>query len=424
MPRPITRAGGIMAAILTVLSCAACFPGMPSPSPSQTSASACSWVNAQPDEQEPAETSDTVVLVDATASFWPQAGQRPSLPDDPATVAVDQLLQNFKTGGTRLISFGTFGGSSTTVDWAITDAALPTPTGDSAMTQAEQGTAAGCLTSAVESAVATAPTVPGTDVMAALAAAGQQLQGTRASTDKVVLITDGLSNTGCLNLSSVISKGQTAAAVLGACPERADLGLLRGVSLELSGIGFEAVEPPLDTAEQAFLTSYWTDMCVALKVASAASCVAKRSEKNLPRVSATTRPSDPAIRFLAAIQPGPEGVPPVPADLLFAFDSAELSASGQAYLDILAGKLKSLRRRVAKVIGHTDDQGGASYNLTLSQRRANAVAAYLAADGLAGATAVGVGEADPVCHPQRTPTGAPIPACMAQDRRVQIILGG
>ena len=69
-------------------------------------------------------------------------------------------------------------------------------------------------------------------------------------------------------------------------------------------------------------------------------------------------------------------------------------------------------------------RGGASYNLGLSQRRAAAVSGYLAAHGFTKVTAVGVGEADPACTPQYTPAGAPIPSCMAQNRRVQIMLGG
>ncbi len=52
----------------------------------------------------------------------------------------------------------------------------------------------------------------------------------------------------------------------------------------------------------------------------------------------------------------------------------------------------------AQVAGHTDDVGEASYNLWLSQRRANAVRTYLIARGVAGErlTAQGFGETQPV----------------------------
>lgn len=412
-------AGAAIAAVAIALSCAACTTtpvGPPSPQ------SACAWQSAPLTGQEPADSSDTVVLVDITGSFWPKAGQPTSLPGDPTAIAVSALLQNFGLAGTRLVSFGTFDGSSATVDWKLAHAALPVPTGDSAEIANEQESAGNCLTSTVKSAINLPPQAPGTDVMAALAAAGQQLQDTPAAAAKdVVLITDGLSNTGCLNLSDVLSKGQSASTVLSSCPERAGLALLRGVRLHLDGIGFQATQPPLDTAEQAWVQSYWTDMCSALQVASAASCVTAAGQ-DATRASAGSRLSDPAIKFPVVTS----GVPdvPVPADLLFAFDSASLSASGQAYLALLVEKLKAAGRNITKVIGHTDAEGSASYNLGLSQRRASAVSAYLTAHGFDGVTATGVGEADPVCSPQFTGSGAPIPSCMAQDRRVQIMLGG
>jgi outer membrane protein OmpA-like peptidoglycan-associated protein len=413
------RSGGAMTAVAIALSCASCTTtpvGPPNPQ------SACSWETAQLTGQEPPDTSDTVVLVDITGSFWPNAGQQASLPDDPAAVAVSTLLKTFDTAGTRLVSFGTFDGSSATIDWKLAGAALPSPTGDSAETSAEQRSAQNCLTGTVNSAITATPQAPGTDVMAALAAAGQQLQGVPAAARKnVVLITDGLSNTGCLNLSNVISKGQPAPTVLKSCPQRATLALLHGVGMQLDGIGYQATRPPLDTAEQAWVQSYWSDMCTALQVASPTSCVAA-SGRNRERVSDGSRRSDPTIKFPTVS--GETTVVPVPSDLLFAFDSAALSASGQAYLTLLAGQVKAAGRGITKVIGHTDATGGASYNLGLSQRRAAAVSGYLAAHGFTKVTAVGAGEADPACTPQYTPAGAPIPSCMAQNRRVQIMLGG
>lgn len=408
-----------MATVALALACVSCTTTPVGP---QSPQSACTWETAPPTGQEPPETSDTVVLVDITGSFWPKAGQQASLPDDPTAVALSTLLQRFDTAGTRLVSLGTFDGSSATVDWKLAGAALPAPTGDSGETAAEQQTAQNCLTSTVKSALSATPQAPGTDVMGALAAAGQQLQDAPASAHKnVVLITDGLSNTGCLNLSDVISKGESASAVLSSCPERSALTLLRGVSLQLDGIGFQATQPPLDTAQQAWVQSYWTEMCAALQVAAPTSCVAP-SGRDAEQVSHVSRLSDPAITFPTVSRQ--TTVVPVPADLLFAFNSATLSASGQAYLALLAGQVKAAGRGITKVIGHTDATGGASYNLGLSQRRAAAVSAYLAAHGFAKVTAVGVGEADPACTPQYTPAGAPIPSCMSQDRRVQIMLGG
>jgi len=68
----------------------------------------------------------------------------------------------------------------------------------------------------------------------------------------------------------------------------------------------------------------------------------------------------------------------------FDFDSARVQPASEPLLDNLARamrseRLSSLRFRVE---GHTDAKGGAAYNLRLSQRRAEAVIAHLAAAGV------------------------------------------
>jgi OOP family OmpA-OmpF porin len=386
-----------------------------------STADACSWASSPADVQPGTVQSDTVVLIDISASFWPRKGQSAQLPDGPAQVAASQLLTDFGGAGTRLVSLGTFDGSSSTIDWKLGNVALPVPTGDEQAIQAQQQAADSCLSRVVTSAVGARPQQPGTDVMAALAAGGTQLQGVPAAHSHVVLITDGLSNTGCLNLSKVITQGQSASAVVAGCPEHAGLAALRGVSLQLFGVGFQAASPPLSSAEQAWVENYWRDLCTALEVRSPASCLTP-AEADVTRTSDVSRPTDPAIAFPAVAATAPKLT--VPADLLFAFNSANLSAAGQSYLGILIQEIKAQGRTITEVIGHTDAVGTRAYNLGLSQRRADAVQAYLAARGFSGVTATGVGEADPACSPEYTSAGVPIESCMARDRRVQILLGG
>jgi len=410
-----------LATLIALVICAAGCGNMGLTQPTGSKVVACPWLSPSAAPQTSGGVqSDTVVMIDASASFWPKAGASAELPDSPVQLATNELLTNFNSRGTRLISLGLFDGSSSTIDWKLGGVALPVPTGDDQEIQAEQQAAGNCLNSQVASAESIAPQVPGTDEMGALAAAGGQLQGASASDDHVVLITDGLSNTGCLNLSKVIRQGQSASAVLAACPEHADLAALRNVDLHLFGVGFQAANPPLTTAEQAWVTNYWQGLCTALGVASAASCVAPAST-DAARTSDVSRLADPAIVF-PTVPKGPGGLT-VPADLLFAFDSATLSSAGQSYLDIVLQQIKEQGRTITKVIGHTDAVGGEAYNMDLSQRRAAAVQSYLASHGFTSVEAIGVGEADPACSPQYTPAGAPIESCMAQDRRVQIILG-
>jgi OOP family OmpA-OmpF porin len=68
--------------------------------------------------------------------------------------------------------------------------------------------------------------------------------------------------------------------------------------------------------------------------------------------------------------------------------------------------------------GHTDSIGSDEYNLRLSQRRAEAVAAWLAAHGIAAArlTAKGFGESKPVAD-NRTAEGR------QRNRRIEIVVG-
>lgn len=405
--------GGVVAVLLCATGCDA---GLMSTGPGP---GACSWLSQQATSQPGAATSDTVVLIDISASFWPARGRSDPLPDGPVQIATNELLTSFDSPGTRLVSVGTFDGSSATIDWKLGGVALPVPYGNGQAIQAQQQAASSCLGGAVSSAVRAAPQVAGTDEMAALAAAGDQLQGVSPSRARVVLITDGLSNVGCLNLSQVLSRGESASTVIADCPEHAGLAALRGVSLRLFGVGFEAASPPLTSAQQAWVVNYWRDMCGALRVTTSASCVVP-AQTEAVRTSSVSRPGDAAITF-PTVPDGARSIP-VPADLLFAFDSATISPAGQSYLDLLLQQIKG--RTITQVIGHTDAVGTATYNLRLSQRRADAVEAFLASHGFTGVAATGVGESQPACSPQYTPSGTPIEPCMARDRRVQIILGG
>ena len=67
----------------------------------------------------------------------------------------------------------------------------------------------------------------------------------------------------------------------------------------------------------------------------------------------------------------------------FADGSVTLDSSAQAFLKTLAEDLKKALPLQIRVIGHTDHRGGADVNARLSEQRAENVAQYLAANGLA-----------------------------------------
>jgi outer membrane protein OmpA-like peptidoglycan-associated protein len=63
--------------------------------------------------------------------------------------------------------------------------------------------------------------------------------------------------------------------------------------------------------------------------------------------------------------------------ILFAFNSDKLTDEAKAALDKLANQAKGVDRYMLEVQGFTDKSGSASYNDTLSEARAQAVARYL-----------------------------------------------
>lgn len=77
----------------------------------------------------------------------------------------------------------------------------------------------------------------------------------------------------------------------------------------------------------------------------------------------------------------------------FAFDSAELTGEARDYL---AGIASSLAGKSLTAHGHTCNIGTESYNMGLSERRAQAVADFLGTQGVSNINVVGHGESDPV----------------------------
>jgi outer membrane protein OmpA-like peptidoglycan-associated protein len=99
----------------------------------------------------------------------------------------------------------------------------------------------------------------------------------------------------------------------------------------------------------------------------------------------------------------------------FVTDSSELTPESKAILDKVAESLQEWREVDVEVEGHTDSVASPSYNLDLSQRRAESVREYLVSKGVASSrlTAKGYGETHPVAT-NATPEGR------AKNRRVEL----
>ncbi len=83
----------------------------------------------------------------------------------------------------------------------------------------------------------------------------------------------------------------------------------------------------------------------------------------------------------------------------FAFDSDEILEESFGLMEQIAGALRDHAEiRLVEIQGHTDDQGDDQYNATLSQRRAESVAAWLSEHGIDAARlrARGYGELRPL----------------------------
>ncbi|GIU50422.1 OmpA family protein [Shewanella sp. KT0246] len=104
--------------------------------------------------------------------------------------------------------------------------------------------------------------------------------------------------------------------------------------------------------------------------------------------------------------------------LLFEFDSDKLMPEAMDVVKVVAEYLKSHPKQQFYVVGHTDDQGGQSYNKVLSEKRAKAVRSALINDFNIKPTQVestGLGEYAPVASNMND-------AGKTQNRRVELVL--
>lgn len=106
----------------------------------------------------------------------------------------------------------------------------------------------------------------------------------------------------------------------------------------------------------------------------------------------------------------------------FNFNGSSLTPAAKTKLNTLAKTLKSTNVTAVKIVGFADEIGTPSYNLRLSQKRANAVAAYLRSKGIkvTGKSEVrGLGETASKSECATT-KGKAQQACLWRDRRVEV----
>ena len=152
-----------------------------------------------------------------------------------------------------------------------------------------------------------------------------------------------------------------------------------------------------------------------------------------PAPIVTPPPPPPAVVAKPAPAPKPPAPKPQPltigANELFGFNQATLTPAGRAKLDkevIQRASREYADIRAVTVSGHTDRLGARDYNQRLSERRAEAVRAYLVSRGMDAAKVKGqgFGAAQPVktCPDQKDRKA--LISCLAPNRRVDIEING
>ena len=128
-------------------------------------------------------------------------------------------------------------------------------------------------------------------------------------------------------------------------------------------------------------------------------------------------PPPPMVAPMPAAAPAPVPAPPRTFLVFFDFDKYNLTADARKVIEAAAASYKATGSARIDVSGYTDLAGTQAYNLRLSQRRADAVAGYLAKQGVpkAAMDVKWFGKE----HPRvPTPDGVREP----QNRRVEIVM--
>jgi outer membrane protein OmpA-like peptidoglycan-associated protein len=169
-------------------------------------------------------------------------------------------------------------------------------------------------------------------------------------------------------------------------------------------------------------TSFAEDQRAALSAQrEGARLVARTQEADAAHVAAASSALQAAelqrqIDVLQA-KPTDRGLVVTLGDVLFDTGKAGLKAGATSNLNKLAAFLNQYPDRTVVIEGYTDSVGSEDYNQGLSERRADSVKSYLAAQGIGAIrlSALGKGESDPVA-------GNDSAAGRQQNRRVEVII--
>ena len=207
-----------------------------------------------------------------------------------------------------------------------------------------------------------------------------------------------------------IAAAASSALLLGACTDPATLGTDRATSNTTNGAILGGVLG-------AGVTAVTGGSAKNIALATAAGAVAGGLIGNQMDKQAAELRNQLSNDGITVTSTGDSMIVSLPQDITFDTDSYAISAALRPEINKVAQNLVKYPDSTVQVIGHTDNVGDATYNLGLSQRRANAVADLLQADGVSFSRlqTIGRGEEQPVAS-NLTPEGR------AQNRRVEIVV--
>jgi len=174
------------------------------------------------------------------------------------------------------------------------------------------------------------------------------------------------------------------------------------------------------------------------KAAAPCDAVPRASVAVPPPVAAAPAPAPAPVPEPAPVAAAPAPTPIIiekvslSTDVLFGFNKAELTPAGQQRLDELAKNAQGANVEQVVLTGHADRIGSEEYNRELSEKRAQAVAEYLASKGVdqSRLKVEGRGEAEPITGNQCARMGPEsnknqkLISCLQPDRRVDAALLG
>ncbi|MFC9238715.1 OmpA family protein [Streptomyces decoyicus] len=374
---------------------------------------ACAWM------KEPVDTAGrTVVLVDDSASVRGKSAGR-----DYAH-SIGRLLAEV-VDRKDMVSVGSFSGDSAQITWIAKDRSTDwVKDNDNAINQEKRKQqAADCLTDLVGKAGSAAPQSGGSNVLAALTAGVSSLDAASSGGRSLLVLTDGLSTTGCADLRAAAFRDTSEInAIARVCAARDETPSLTGVDLTLAGLGQPATDQPAPTAAQrTWLTALWRKLCgAAAPAAPGTSCTLA------PTAIGTTgqrtpdkkpAPQDPVVHYA---DDRPETYQ-LPGAALFDTNSSTVRPQALPLLNDVAVRARTTPGSKVAVLGYVDPRGRPDNNQQLSQARANAVKKVLTGLGVTRVTAHGRGLPTGCSKPVRAAGGRMTAEEELQcDRRVDI----